>query len=361
MTVHVPPGTPAGDYRGTITVKPADAAPSTVRVKLHVWDFELPREGHLKTHTWDEVEPLARFYDLDAYPVEWYLRLCDLLLKNRLNPGFAGVNYEPREPEPDGSYDFRATERVLRHCLDRGLTRFSVLQMRKGRYTADEAARTYAFVGAYSDFLRKKGWLDRALVALWDEPLLHEWPDVKVRAEKIRDVAPGLKVQLFANLSEGPYAFWTEESRRLGADRLIDIWAPIPPIEAPALQARGGEIWTSSQLHVQRGRLRALVGGQLRAERPRPAGRSPRSGRTSPGTPARSQYLLVKYPRDRGGHRAAAGGGRGTRSLTPAPVLISCAPLTVHEGAVPAPGAEEERWQRGSRRGVGVFWGGQWR
>jgi hypothetical protein len=36
----------------------------------------------------------------------------------------------------------------------------------------------------------------------------------------------------------------TEGAHRLGADRLIDIWAPIPPIEAPELQARGGEIWT---------------------------------------------------------------------------------------------------------------------
>ena len=244
VTLHVPPGTPAGDYRGTITVQAKDAAPEALTVKLHVWDFELPREGHLKTHTWDEVEPLARFYNLDAYPVEWYLRLCDLLLKNRLNPGFAGVNYAPRAPAPDGSYDFRTTERVLQHGLDRGLTRFSILQMRKGPYAPDEAARAYAFVGAYADFLRKKGWLDRALVELWDEPLLQEWPDVKARAEKIRAVAPGLKVQLFANLSEGPYAFWTEESRKLGADRLIDIWAPIPPIEAPELQARGGEIWT---------------------------------------------------------------------------------------------------------------------
>jgi hypothetical protein len=243
VTIHVPPGTPAGDYHGTITTREADAAPESLAVRLHVWDFELPREGHLKTHTWDEVEPFARFYNLDTYPVEWYLRLCDLLLKNRLNPGFAGVNYAPRQPAPDGSYDFRTTERVLRHCRERGLTRFSVLQMRKGRYTADEAAQVYAFVEAYAELLRKQGWLDRALVELWDEPLLHEWPDVKARAERIHEVAPGLKVQLFANLSEGPYAFWTEEARRLGSD-LIDIWAPIPPIEAPQVQARGGEIWT---------------------------------------------------------------------------------------------------------------------
>jgi hypothetical protein len=244
VTVHVPPGTPPGDYRGTITVVAAGAAKATLAVALHVWDFGLPREGHLKTHTWDSVEPLARFYNLDDYPVEWYLRLCDLLLRNRLNPGFAGVNYAPRQPAPDGRYDFATTGKVLQHALDRGLTRFSILQMRKGRYAADEADRVYAFVKAYADFLRTKGWLDRALVELWDEPLLHEWPDVEARAKKIREVAPGLRTQLFANLSEGPYAFWTEEAHRLDADRLIDIWAPIPPIEAPQLQARGGEIWT---------------------------------------------------------------------------------------------------------------------
>jgi hypothetical protein len=135
-------------------------------------------------------------------------------------------------------------EGVLQYCIEQGLTRFSVLQMRKGRYNEEESRQIYAFIKAYADFLRNKGWLDRALVELWDEPLLQEWPDVKARAERIRQLAPDLKLQLFANLSEGPYAFWTEEAKRHGSDRLIDIWAPIPPIEAPDLQARGGEIWT---------------------------------------------------------------------------------------------------------------------
>jgi hypothetical protein len=244
VTIHVPSGTPAGDYHGKVSVLPVNAEPASIQVKLRVWNFELPREGHLKTHTWDSIEPFARFYNLKDYPVDWYLRVCDLLLKNRLNPGYAGVNYTRPEPGPDGSYDFRATERVLEYCMERGLTRFSILQMRKGRYSEEESQRIYAFIKAYADFLRKKGWLDRALVELWDEPLLQEWPDVKARAEQIRQLAPGLKVQLFANLSEGPYAFWTEEAEKFGSDRLIDIWAPIPPIEAPELQARGGEIWT---------------------------------------------------------------------------------------------------------------------
>jgi hypothetical protein len=244
VTVHVPAGTPAGDYRGSISVKPINAEQTSIAVKLRVWDFELPREGHLKTHTWDSIEPFARFYNLKEYPVDWYLRICDLLLKNHLNPGFAGVNYTRTEPGRDGSYNFQTVEGVLQYCIEQGLTRFSVLQMRKGRYNEEESRQIYAFIKAYADFLRNKGWLDRALVELWDEPLLQEWPDVKARAERIRQLAPDLKLQLFANLSEGPYAFWTEEAKRHGSDRLIDIWAPIPPIEAPDLQARGGEIWT---------------------------------------------------------------------------------------------------------------------
>ncbi len=244
VTVHVPSTVPAGKYRGTISIRPSNAEPASVAVNLRVWDFEIPMQGHLKTHTWDSAETFAQFYNLKEYPMDWYLRICDLLLKNRLNPGFAGVNYTKPEPGPDGNYNFETSARVLQYCLERGLTRYSILQMRKGKYSAEEGERVYTFIKAYADFLRKKGWLDRALVELWDEPLLQEWPDVKARAERIRQLAPDLKVQLFANLSEGPYAFWTEDARKFGSDRLIDIWAPIPPIEAPDLQARGGEIWT---------------------------------------------------------------------------------------------------------------------
>jgi hypothetical protein len=46
--VHVPPGTPPGEYRGSVTVRPANAPAGTVAVRLTVWDLDTPLMSHLR-------------------------------------------------------------------------------------------------------------------------------------------------------------------------------------------------------------------------------------------------------------------------------------------------------------------------
>jgi hypothetical protein len=241
ITVYAPPGTVAGEYTGTITVSAAGTKKITALVKCRVWDFELPVSGHLVTHTWDDLDNLCDFYNLEEYPVEWYQRFCALLLKNRMNPGFAGVNYVDQKPDKSGRYNFSEVEKVLDYCIDRGLNRFSIIQMKKGEYTPEEAEVAYQFTTAYAKFLREKGWLDKALVELWDEPTDLEWPGIKERAERLKQIDPGLRLQLFAE--GGPYNFWDKSTDKYGLNSLVDIWAPINPVESPETQARGGEIW----------------------------------------------------------------------------------------------------------------------
>jgi len=240
ITVYAPSGTSAGEYTGTVTVS-AGMKKVTASVSCRVWDFELPVSGHLKTHTWDDLDHLGDFYNLKDFPVEWYLRFCGLLLKNRLNPGFAGVNYVSQLPDKSGKYDFSKVEKVLGYCIDHGLNRFSIIQMKKGAYTPAEAETAYKFTTAYARFLRDKGWLDKALVELWDEPTDLEWPGIKERAERLKKIEPGLRLQLFAE--GGPYNFWDRSTDKYGLNGLVDIWAPINPVESPETQAKGGEIW----------------------------------------------------------------------------------------------------------------------
>jgi hypothetical protein len=47
VTIHVPPDTPRGVYTGSVTVKPANAAPTTVAISLRVWGFNIPTTGSL--------------------------------------------------------------------------------------------------------------------------------------------------------------------------------------------------------------------------------------------------------------------------------------------------------------------------
>jgi hypothetical protein len=133
-------------------------------------------------------------------------------------------------------------EKVLKYCIDRGLERFSIVQMKKGLYTPEEAEEVYRFVEAYAKFLKEKGWLDKALVELWDEPTDLEYPYIKERAERLKNIEPDLRLQLFAE--GGPYDFFDRNTDQYGLNDLVDIWAPINIIESPETQAKGGEIWT---------------------------------------------------------------------------------------------------------------------
>jgi len=242
ITVYVPPDTPAGLYHGEAVMTASNGESQTARVQLRVWDFTLPVESHLKTHSWDNLDLLAGFYNLEEYPLEWYQRFCGLLLKNRMNPGSAGTHYVNLEPDASGNYDFSRVEKVLEYGIERGLNRFSIIQLKKGPYLPEEAEKVYAFIEAYAKFLQEKNWMDKALIELWDEPTSLEWEGVKARAERIREINPDLRLQLFAE--GGPYAFWEDESKEYGLHGLIDIWAPWKIVESPGTQAAGDEIWT---------------------------------------------------------------------------------------------------------------------
>ncbi|MBI5008173.1 MAG: DUF4091 domain-containing protein [Bacteroidia bacterium] len=235
-------GTKPGDYTGTITLSADGMKKVEAYVKCRVWNFELPVASHLKTHSWDQIEYMADFYNMEEYPLEWYQKFCELLLKNRFNPGSAGVNYVSEKPDNKGNYDFSKVEKVLKYCIDRGLDRFSIVQMKKGLYTPEEAEQAYKFVEAYAKFLKEKGWLDKALVELWDEPTDLEYPYIKERAERLKKIDPDLRLQLFAE--GGPYDFFDRSTDKYGLNDLVDIWAPVNIIESPETQAKGGEIWT---------------------------------------------------------------------------------------------------------------------
>src|SRR5512138_775405 len=49
VDVFVPPGTPHGDYSGTVTVTFTEAGTVTVPVSLHVWNFDLPSTSSMRS------------------------------------------------------------------------------------------------------------------------------------------------------------------------------------------------------------------------------------------------------------------------------------------------------------------------
>ena len=74
VTVHAPPGQPAGTYTGQVTVAPANAPERTLPLRATVWGFELPRTSSLRncfrlipSYLWK----LAQLPSAPGVPVGW--------------------------------------------------------------------------------------------------------------------------------------------------------------------------------------------------------------------------------------------------------------------------------------------------
>jgi len=77
IDVHVPPGTPAGVYRGSVTVKPANSHELPISLSVTVWDFELPHKGKFKVFGRFRPDKLLPYYKWESIPEDielaWYL------------------------------------------------------------------------------------------------------------------------------------------------------------------------------------------------------------------------------------------------------------------------------------------------
>jgi hypothetical protein len=134
LNVQAAPDTPPGLYRGTVTLAPANAKPWRVDLSVRVWNFTLPRTGHLKTMCWMDPQPLFRFYGLSGMDASGGLdlvkRFAELSLRNRLGPGGTiGCGFSWAKPQwpvrkTESGYDFSQAEEMLRFGFDRGMNCF---------------------------------------------------------------------------------------------------------------------------------------------------------------------------------------------------------------------------------------------
>jgi len=90
ITVHVPSGQPAGEYRGSVLLK-ADGWAAEVPILLRVWDFELPRTASLQTGFGLSPGIIRRYHNLQTG--QELRQVLDLYLKS-----FAAHRIAPYTP-----------------------------------------------------------------------------------------------------------------------------------------------------------------------------------------------------------------------------------------------------------------------
>ena len=169
--VRTRPGTKAGTYSGTITVKPKNAPARELRLTVKVWSYAIPEEWNFETMgqtVWGDV---ARVYG-EITP-ELKRKYMDFLLDHRFSPTEQYVD----KLSPD--------REDLAHCVGRGMSTIYL----SGNFTGNVEGLRERY-----EAVKKLGLIDRALVYIGDET--SDWEEMRRRSDLIRRACPELMIMI---------------------------------------------------------------------------------------------------------------------------------------------------------------------
>jgi hypothetical protein len=241
VTVYTPPETIAGDYTGNISVIADDKRVQNIPLSVHVYNFVLPKESHLKTAF--DYYPQVTYHryrkGADESNDTYVARVENLndqyiiaMLKYRMDPI---LNVDPTSQE-----ELSKVDRYLVY----GLNNFSIGK-KGGTYnnnwpSTDQGIEDlFSLYRTYGEDLKLNEMLPYTYIYTWDEGQMGN-PQVAKIASMIHRAYPDLKNMVCY------HGIWDPAD---GADWLkdIDIWTfqidDFNEQRMRKLQAMGKEIW----------------------------------------------------------------------------------------------------------------------
>ena len=203
IELRVPGDAGSGDYHGTLTVR-AGADSFALPVRLHVWDFEVPRERHLSVINWWSFPGLG-FKDIKSdSPEYWDLlgRFCVFLVEHRQTDVSTslGLIRETSEDEQSYTYDTSRLEKYAETAFAAGIRQIHLHSV--GRRTAnitDPSSRivpnesSLRRLAAWEKVIQHRNWRDRFLVSISDEPFIHHEETYAAMVDRVHEIAPSVR------------------------------------------------------------------------------------------------------------------------------------------------------------------------
>ncbi|MCU0914315.1 MAG: DUF4038 domain-containing protein [Planctomycetes bacterium] len=264
VDLHVPAGTPAGQYRGVYRVTAEDGRSVEVPVALTVWDFALPQTPTLVTAFGSPAQRMRDYYRQRAKagkepePSDWQAvetQCAELLSEHGLN---ATPPTEMLRPvaQPDGSFQIPAEQvRALREFVDRYHVNALAVPHPSGVIKDPEAERgkLHAWLAAF-DLAAKE--LGRPHVVFY--VYLKDEPNSREDYEYVQKWGPAIRAAKSVVQVMVVEQTWTEPGQG-GADSAwrdlygaVDIWCPLFSLHrqesAARRQALGETIWAYTAL-----------------------------------------------------------------------------------------------------------------
>jgi hypothetical protein len=251
-------GAQAGDHTGNLDLVLAGRQ-IRIPLRVHVYDFALPRETHLRSALGLDPHNINRYHNLTNQ--EPQQRVYDKYLENfaehRISPysffayDMIQVQFKGTGADLHAQLDFSRFDRAAARWLDTQHFNSFLLPLQgmgggtfQSRHLGElagfkegtpEHARLFKdYLGQVEKHLRERGWLDKAYTYWFDEPDPKDYDFVVEGMKRIKAAAPGIKRML----TEQP------EPALLGN---VEIWCGLTPEWTPG-QVRtrreaGEEVW----------------------------------------------------------------------------------------------------------------------
>jgi hypothetical protein len=258
LTFYVPREAKPGDYTGQLKLV-VDGKTRLVPLAVHVYDFSLPEETHLRsalglgTHSINQYHRLTRPEDKQAV-YEKYLRN---FAEHRISP-YSFFDYAPMDVRFVGEgtnkhaqVDFTRFDQAAAKWLDQYHFNSFLLPLRgmgggtfHSRYLGElesfkegtpEHARLFRdYLSQIEDHLHGRGWLRKAYTYWFDEPDRKDYEFVVAGMDRIKAAAPGIRRML-------------TEQPEPELQSHVEIWCGLTPEwtqeKVAARRAAGEEVW----------------------------------------------------------------------------------------------------------------------
>ena len=223
LTIHIPREAEEGNYQGTVMIK-TECGDTSIPIHLTVYPLTLPGERHLMVTEWYTTSQFKKFHDIDPSDSERFYEMLSLYAENMA---------EHRQNVFRVSLDLIASTRADQGKLQFDFSRFDkwattfwntgrmnlletgfVARFGEGGWSSKEVVlrdfrvreqstnrnikipgREFLpqFLPALENHLREKGWLEKTVFHIADEPSNHNAMSWREASEYVYRYAPALK------------------------------------------------------------------------------------------------------------------------------------------------------------------------
>ena len=205
VDVYIPSGTPAGKYKGIITVTIYEKVVESLGVEVEVYNFSLPEQTHLITYVNISKRELARFYNKPVTSPEieqLTLNYFDFLFAHRMetwgnDPLIPELTIKDDKVElkfNDQRYDYYLNKlKTKRVILDAGPFNL-VRYINTEPFSPEFNIKVKDYLTKVEAYFRKYGWRDRLVFnSPIDEPNTKEdYEETRRWAELVHESVPGI-------------------------------------------------------------------------------------------------------------------------------------------------------------------------